>query len=392
MSEHLDAVPGGVITLSNELRILAANETMGAIVGRDPRHLSGKPFDELLTPPARILFQTHVFPALKADGHVEEVFLTLSAADDPTPVLLNATRTLDGEQTRFEVLIVRIRARSRWEKELLSMTRMIETERAANERLARELSETLDALAARHERERRAAAFRDAFVGIISHELRTPITTIYGMSHVLRARHGTLPPDVVGQHLHDIASESDRLRQLTEDLLVLSRAEGHQLVVASEPVLIGHIVRSAVRSEAARFTGHSFDLKATMATPLVLGEATYIEQVTRNMLSNAAKYSPAGTTITTTVTRESDGVAVRVTDAGPGLGTQDPDRLFDVFVRTEGAIRTAGGAGIGLFVCRELIHAMGGRVWAKQAPAPAETGAEFGFWLPGASGDDAGPL
>ncbi len=74
------------------------------------------------------------------------------------------------------------------------------------------------------------------------------------------------------------------------------------------------------------------------------------------------------------------GVEVRVLDSGPGLGDQQPDQLFELFYRSPDVLRQMSGAGIGLFVCRELISSMGGRVWAASRP---EGGAEFGFWLPG---------
>lgn len=224
--------------------------------------------------------------------------------------------------------------------------------------------------------------FRDAFVGVLSHELRTPITTIYGMSQLLHKRHESLDDQSVSQYLDDISEESDRLRRLTEDLLVLSRAEGDRLVVAENPMVLQHLVRSTVESERARYTSHVFTLEAPAVLPLVLGEEAYVEQVVRNFLSNAAKYSPSGTTVRVVVTGEAGGVAVRVSDQGPGLPEGPPERLFEAFYRAPDAIGNTPGAGIGLFVCRQLVQAMGGRVWATAAPLPG--GAEFGFWLPGA--------
>ncbi|MEA2518047.1 MAG: hypothetical protein QOF49_127 [Chloroflexota bacterium] len=394
MTAALDGVPGGIVSLSADLRIVAANRAMAEMVGRAPDEILGEPFDELLSVSARILFQTHVYPALKADGRVEEVFLTLATADaDSTPVLLNATRRQPSDgPIAYDALVVRIRARSRWESELLTAARALESERAASEDLARNLAAAADDLQARHESEQRNNQFRDAFIGVISHELRTPITTIYGMSNVLRERFATMSSDQVGARLADIAEESDRLRQLTEDLLVLSQAEGGPLVVSSEPIVIGHLVRRAMNSEASRSTTHHFTLEAVHRVPLVNGEETYIGQVVRNLLGNAVKYSPAGTAIRVTVSPEDGGVAVRVIDEGPGIGDQAPDELFEAFYRSPAAIREKAGAGIGLFVCRELIHAMQGRVWATAAPAPAEHGAEFGFWLPSADleqGEDA---
>ena len=379
----MDGVPGGVISLSEELRILSANRAMGALVGRAPARLIGEPLDVLLSAPSRILFQTHVYPALKADGRVEEVFLTLTSGDgETTPVLLNALRA-DGEEAdgaSYHGLLVRIRARSRWEAELLAATRAIERERAASERLAVDLRAAADDLAARYAEEQRNHEFRDAFIGVISHELRTPITTIYGMSHILRQRHEAWHPATVRQHLDDIATESDRLRRLTEDLLVLSRAEGGRLLLATEPIVIRHVLETTLESERSRAHDHDFTLRLSPGLPLVLGEDVYVEQVVRNYLTNAVKYSPPGTTVEVAVRREGDGVAVRVTDGGLGLPEDSADRLFELFYRAPQAVRQTSGAGIGLFVCRQLIEAMGGRVWA--APASPPPGAEFGFWLP----------
>ena len=104
----------------------------------------------------------------------------------------------------------------------------------------------------------------------------------------------------------------------------------------------------------------------------------------RNFLSNAVKYSPAGSTVRTAARDRDGGVHVTVTDEGAGLGDESPDLLWTLFYRTKGAIQQAGGAGIGLFVSKALIEAMGGRVWARPAVEPATGGAEFGFWLPAA--------
>jgi signal transduction histidine kinase len=386
----LDVLPAGVLTLSDDLTIVAANRGLGEIVGRDPATFVGGPLDALLSTPARILFQTHVYPALTADGRVEEVFLTLigNADDKPIPVLLNAVRVDPADGGGFAAVIVRIRARARWETDLLDATQALQRERAASERLAADLAAAAEDLAARYEEERRNHAFRDAFIGVVSHELRTPITTIYGMSQVLRQRASTMDPAVVAQHLDDIAEESDRLRRLTEDLLVLSRAEGRKLAVADDPVLIAHVVRDAVAAEAARTPDHAFTVDSAAVVPLIAGEATYVEQVVRNLLSNAAKYSPPGTPICVTITTEDGGVAVRVIDAGVGVPDESLGHLFEAFYRDPESVRTAPGAGIGLFVSRELVEAMNGRIWAGAAPAPALTGSEFGFWLP-ALEDDA---
>ena len=234
-------------------------------------------------------------------------------------------------------------------------------------------------LAARYGEEQRSRQLRDAFTGVVSHELRTPITTIYGMSRVLRQRLDTMDHEAIRQAVDDIEAEADRLRRLTEDLLVLSRAEGGRLQLAAEPLLIGHIVRRAAEAEMARWPAHTLVLVVSPDLPLVAGEELSMEQVVRNLVSNAVKYSPQGSIVEVSVVPESDGAAIRVADQGAGIPAEAEPRLFELFFRAPEAMRQSSGAGIGLFVCRQLVESMGGSITGSNRPAG---GAEFRVWLP----------
>ena len=372
MTSPFDRLPAGVVTIADDMRIVAANQTIGAICGRSPAELVGQSIDVLLTQPSRILFQTHVYPALKAEGRVAEVLLQLKGARDTmTPVLLNASRDPDEAGVIYNVVIVRFDARSRWEADLLAATLGLQSERAASQQRA-------DELEARHEQSEKDRQYRDAFMGVLSHELRTPITTIFGMSHLLQQRHGTLSSATLTQHLADIEAEADRLHRLTEDMLVIARVEGGRLQVSPDPIAIAPLVERSVTAHRSSAPEHQLEFERPGHLPLVGGEDLYVEQITRNYLSNATKYSPPGSIVRTVVTAEDGGVAVRVIDNGPGFGNEPPEGLFELFYRSPDAKHKASGAGVGLFVCRELAQAMGGRVWAAARPV----GAEFGFWLP----------
>ena len=234
-------------------------------------------------------------------------------------------------------------------------------------------------LAARYAAEQRAGLLRDAFIGVVSHELRTPITTIYGMSALLRQRGESMTAEARAQIVADIEAEADRLRRLAEDLLVLSRAEVGRLVLSRDPVLLWHLVQRAVDAERARHPGRLYEMDRPAASALVEGDETYLEQVVQNLLSNAAKYSPTDAPIRIELEADAGEARVRVLDRGGGLPDGEPDRLFELFYRAPEAARQAAGAGIGLFVCRELISAFGGRIWAARRD---EGGSEFGFSLP----------
>jgi signal transduction histidine kinase len=234
-------------------------------------------------------------------------------------------------------------------------------------------------LATRYVVEQQANALRDAFIGVISHELRTPITTIYGLTKMLRQRIDTLAPEVRAQAIEDVEAEADRLYRLVEDLLVLSRAERGRVESAMDPILVTHVLRRAVEAEAARWPTRTFAVEVPLELPPVLGEETYVEQVVRNLLTNAAKYSDAGSTIRVTAESTDVEVVVRVDDDGVGISDADAARIFDLFYRSPLVARKASGAGIGLFVSRQLVEAMGGRIWAR---GRAEGGSTVGFALP----------
>jgi signal transduction histidine kinase len=225
----------------------------------------------------------------------------------------------------------------------------------------------------------RAQALRDAFIGVISHELRTPITTIYGLSKMLRQRHDTLSAEVRARAIEDVEAEADRLHRLVEDLLVLSRAEVGRVEIADEPLNLRRLIGRVVDVEAGRLPDRRFELEINGELPLVGGEETYVEQVVRNLLTNAAKYSSPPAPIRIHAEYADDEAVIRVLDDGIGLGDTDTARVFDLFYRSPNATRVAPGAGIGLFVCRQLIEAMGGRIWAH---AREGGGTEVGFALP----------
>ena len=225
-------------------------------------------------------------------------------------------------------------------------------------------------------REREARQLQEAFVGVMSHELRTPITTILAGSKLLARDRtmGTRSRDLAG----DIEAEADRLFRLVEDLLVLSRLERGSLSVGDEPVHLVRILQRVIASEAARWPATRFVPPAERTGHLVRGDETYVEQVLRNLLTNAAKYSPAGSDVHIAMERQDEEVFVRVLDLGPGVSDAEVERLFGLFYRSPTTAASAAGAGIGLFVCRRLVGAMGGRVWARPRDGG---GSEFGFAL-----------
>jgi two-component system phosphate regulon sensor histidine kinase PhoR len=215
---------------------------------------------------------------------------------------------------------------------------------------------------------------REAFLDVLSHELRTPVTTIYGGAELLASRE--MSPARTRALAEDVRVEAERLYRVVEDLVVLARSERDGIRPAGEPVAIGRLVVLAIEHELAQHT----DLRI-----LLLGESdaaadgadeVMVAHVVRNLLDNAIRYGGDAQPIEVVVEVTAGEVAVRVIDRGKPPGEDREPFGLSARRRTTAAARA--GAGIGLFVANRLVTAMRGRMWAK--PSPAD-GAEFGFAL-----------
>jgi two-component system, OmpR family, sensor kinase len=225
---------------------------------------------------------------------------------------------------------------------------------------------------------------RDAFVGVISHELRTPATALYGLAKLLARNPDRDDRDEL---IADMEEESDRLTRIIEDLLVISRAERGALDVEREPVLLTRLVRLATLELKRRFPGVAVELDVPSDGSLVLGDEGALRQVVNNVLTNAAKYG--GGRVRVEVRSSDDLVTMTVEDDGVGFPPDEAEQLFDLFYRAPSTARSASGTGIGLFVVRSLVRAMRGDVVAESLPGQ---GARFSITLPAAAyGDEGGP-
>jgi len=224
-----------------------------------------------------------------------------------------------------------------------------------------------------------ADAIRDRFIGVLSHELRTPITSIFGGTQVLLGHGDRLDQETRTTLLADVAAEAERLQRMIENLLILARVERGADVSEVVPVLAHRIVPEVIAREQANWPSMTLDAEIESGLPLVAADEASLALILRNLISNAGKYAGSDARVSVSVRQEpSDEVAIRVCDDGPGIDPDESDALFTLYFRSKSS-QAAPGSGIGLFVCRHLVTAMGGRTWALRRP---EGGAEFGFTLP----------
>ena len=210
----------------------------------------------------------------------------------------------------------------------------------------------------------------------LSHELRTPLTTIYGGSKILNRSRVAMSDATMREVSAAIEADAERLYRIVEDLVVAALPDGR--AVAVEPVSLQHLLPGVVRQEQYRSPATRFTTSIPPNLPPVCGDEFYLEQVIRNLLANAARFGPDDGLVTASVTEGRADLVLRVTDAGPGIHAGEEERVFGLFYRSPATIDQAG-VGLGLFVCRRLIEAMGGEIWAVNPPGG---GAEFGFRIP----------
>src|SRR5688500_14185733 len=202
----------------------------------------------------------------------------------------------------------------------------------------------------RHE----ADQIRDRFLGVLSHELRTPVTSIYGGTQLLLGRGARLDPETRNELLVSVAAEAERLQRMIENLVAMARIERGGDFGGVRPVLLDRIIKQLVDREKALWPEVTIKLVSTGPVQMVAADEEYLAQIMRNLLSNAAKYSGPGSTVEVGLEDAEGEVVVHVRDDGPGFTEDDADRLFGLYYRAAPHAATAPGAGIGLFVCREL--------------------------------------
>ncbi len=228
-------------------------------------------------------------------------------------------------------------------------------------------------------RERVVDQMKSDFVSTVSHELRTPLTSIYGFAETLQRTDVDFTQTERETFLRYISRESERLIRIVDDLLNVARLEAGTLEVELQATAVATAVQEAVTTANVDEDGrHRFSVQIQPADLSVRADPEKLSQVLANLLDNAITYSPEGGTITVAA-RARPGVAeITVSDEGIGIAEADQQRVFSKFFRSE---RAAGGhgTGLGLFLVRGLVAAMGGRIWLASEEGH---GARFTFDLP----------
>ncbi len=311
-----------------------------------------------------------------ASAHVATV-RELAALVHPEDLahVLQRTRDLLRDRRPFYHTEHRVRTASgdwRW---ISSRAKVVERDRTG--RATRVAGTNLD-ITERKEMER----LKNEFIATVSHELRTPLTAVVGALGLLRQEAVGKLPASAAMFLTMAQQNSDRLATLINDILDIEKIESGSLEFRLAPVAVGPLLERAITLNAPYAA--QFDVRLELQRPLpdvaVSGDADRLLQVMTNLLSNAAKFSPAGSAVAVSFTVRDAAVRIAVTDRGPGVPEEFRRRIFQKFAQADGGdTRPKGGTGLGLSICKAIVEKLGGTIAYASTPGQ---GASFYFDLP----------
>ena len=231
--------------------------------------------------------------------------------------------------------------------------------------------------------ERVVEQMKSEFVSNVSRELRSPLTSIYGFAETLLRDDVLFGEEERTTFLGYIASEAGRLTAIVDRLLAVARLDSGDLQVQLAPTDVSAVVSEVVSSakQSLALSGHEFVLDLPAEPLAVAADREKLRQIVTDLVDNAVKYSPEGGTVRVAARRRDDTVEVSVDDEGIGIPEAEQSRIFAKFYRAESAGRdlSSGGTGLGLFIAKELLAAMRGRIWVRSREGD---GSSFVFSLP----------
>ncbi len=222
--------------------------------------------------------------------------------------------------------------------------------------------------------EQRLEELKADFIATVSHELRTPIAAVHGAAKTLEREDVDFTDDLRGRLLSVISDQSERLAHLVNNILLTSQVDVDRLVLASEQVDVSDVARRVI--EAARTHAPdevSIELVAPPELAPVSTDRDKLRQVLANLVGNAVKYSQGTNRVEVRLEPRRDHIRIGVRDEGVGIPSDEQERIFEKFHRVPSVTGAVSGTGLGLYICRELVRRMGGRIWIESSEGIGST-------------------
>jgi PAS domain S-box-containing protein len=385
LASVMAASADAILALDAAGRIAAWNAGAELIFGYPAEAMLGRPLTELLLPgeAAEVELRWLMDDARRAGfvrghettgrdqaGRTLALELTLTRLGDPA-----------GPPAGWSVILRDVSDRQRREAEIHRLNASL------NEQVAertRELGQKVAELARANTELQKLDQTRSEFVSLVSHQIRAPLTNIRGAVELMGSDCAAVNA-TCGRMFTIMNQQAERLDHLVRDVLSAARLEAGEMLFQAEPTSLLPVAQQVAeqmraRAGGTRGLGRPIQLPTKPGLPLVLADRDRVAEVLANLLDNADKYSPPGEPVVIDLRADQTEVTVTVTDAGHGLPPGALDHVFDKFYRGDNSDSQAVyGYGLGLYVCRRLIEAQGGRIWAENGP---RGGAVFSFTLP----------
>jgi signal transduction histidine kinase len=318
-----------------------------------PAQIVGRNVDTIFTAPSRIFYQTHVFPTLKLQGRVNEVYVTFrDSAGDDVAVMLNAARRARDDRFVSDWVVMPMRQRNEYENEILKARRAAES----------------------------ATQAKDEFLAVVSHEMRTPLNAIAGWAHLLAG--GSLGPAESARALQAIERSVQQQAKLVDDILDFGRMQTGKLRLEVRPVELEPVIEASVDAvlPTARAKSIVLDPLFEAKRAMVMADPDRLQQVLWNILSNAVKFTQPGGRVKVRLAQVDHNYEISVSDNGRGIAPEFLPRVFESFRQEDVNGKRNSGLGLGMSIASQLVELHGGTIRAA-SPGPG-LGATFTVRLP----------
>lgn len=353
----LDAAPCGLAQTSDDGTFRRVNRTFCQWVGCSAEMLIGqRRFQDLLTMGGRIFHQTHWAPLLRMQGSISEVKLELRQGDGGLPIVVNAIRRIDDGEMVHDIAAYVARDRDTYERELLQSRKRLEQLVAETNKM--------------HEVTRDRALFAEQMVGIVSHDLRNPLSTIL-MGAGLLAR-GQLS-DAQRNFLTRVTRSAERANRLIADLLDFTQARiGKGLAMSVQPIDLHEVVSEAVDELALLYPDRRLD-HVRVGAGECSADSNRLTQMVGNLVSNAMTYGDREAPVTVTSAVEARTFCIAVHNFGPPIPEPLRQQIFEPMTRGVQASSPQRSVGLGLFIVREICRGHGGAASVESAAGVGTT-------------------
>jgi PAS domain S-box-containing protein len=389
----IDQIPCGFVSFGDDGLVQRINARLLKVLGYKREEIQGRHVETLMNVGSRIFFQTHLFPLIAMKGNAEEIFLLLkSSQGEDIGFLLNASRQVRDGKTVNDCALMRVQERRKFEDALVRARKVAEAAQQelteTNERYeeqAIELELQQEELVRQRKIADDANLAKSKFLAVMSHELRTPLNAIAGYVQLIEMGvHGPVTEEQLVA-LDRIRRSQLHLLRLINDVLNLARIEAGRIEYNIRSVPLADVVTTVMPMVEPQLAAKGVTSRALLdGAGLVRADREKLEQIVLNLLTNAAKFTQSGGTVTVRV-RNDCGIADRtcldVEDTGIGIPDELQAGIFEPFVQVDTDNRKEG-SGLGLAISRDLARGMGADLIVKSVPTK---GSIFTVILPAAN-------